>query len=144
MCGGASRPVTSPRGPLWGRSGQTSPLRISRGYFLGTLLTYGGASRPVTSPSGQLWGTPGQTSPLRISLRYFVGHITYIWWSQPSCDQPKWAARGYTRVGHPFFSKERNGFAFFSVLYKRTEQFLHSFPFFIKEWNDLCVLFRSL
>ena len=37
------------------------------------------------------------------------------------------------RVGHPFFSKERNFLAFFSVLYKRTEQSLSSFPFFIKE-----------
>ena len=50
----------------------------------------------------------------------------------------------YFRVGHPFFSKERNDLAFFSVLYKRTEQSLCSFPFFIKERNDLCVLFRSL
>ena len=30
------------------------------------------------------------------------------------------------------------------VLYKRTERFLRSFPFFIKERNDLCVLSRSL
>ena len=29
-CGGASRPGTSPSGQLWGRPGQTSPLRISR------------------------------------------------------------------------------------------------------------------
>ena len=29
----------------------------------------------------------------------------------------------FTRVGHPFFSKERNVLAFFSVLYKRTERF---------------------
>ena len=49
--------------------------------------------------------------------------------------------------GHPFFSKERNVLAFFSVLYKRTERFfvffsvlykrtehsLLSFTFFIKE-----------
>ena len=33
---------------------------------------------------------------------------------------------------------------FFSILYKRTERFLHSFPFFIKERNLFCVLFRSL
>ena len=37
------------------------------------------------------------------------------------------------RVGHPFFSKERNVLAFFPVLYKRTECFFCSFPFFIKE-----------
>ena len=47
-------------------------------------------------------------------------------------------------VGHPFFSKERNILAFFPVLYKRTEQSLRSFPFFIKEQNNLCILSRSL
>ena len=50
----------------------------------------------------------------------------------------------YFRVGHPFFSKEPNVLAFFPILYKRTERFLRSFPFFIKERNDLCVLSRSL
>ena len=30
-----------------------------------------------------------------------------------------------------------------SFLFKRTERSLRSFPFFIKERNDLCVLFRS-
>ena len=48
------------------------------------------------------------------------------------------------RVEHPFFSEERNVLAFFSVLYKRMEHFLHSFPFFINERNDLCVLSHSL
>ena len=23
--------------------------------------------------------------------------LTYVWWSQPSCDQPQWASMGYTR-----------------------------------------------
>ena len=46
--------------------------------------------------------------------------------------------------GHPFFSKECNVLPFFPVLYKRTERSLRSFPFFIKERNDLCVLSRSL
>ena len=62
------------------------------------------------------------------------------------------SARVCCRVGHPFFSKERSDlcvlnvpiFAFFSILYKRTEESLRSFPFFIKECSDLCVLFRSL
>ena len=63
-----------------------------------------------------------------------------------------------SRVGHPFFSKERsvlsvlfrsflkNGtfFPFFSVLFKRTERSFRSFPFFSKERNVLSVLFRSL
>ena len=31
-----------------------------------------------------------------------------------------------------------------SILFKRAEQSLRSFPFFTKEPNDLCVLFRSL
>ena len=30
------------------------------------------------------------------------------------------------------------------AVFKRTKQSLHSFPFFIKERNDLCVLSRSL
>ena len=47
-----------------------------------------------------------------------------IWWA-------------FCRIGHPFFSKECNVLAFFSVLYKRTELSLCSFPFFIKERNVL-------
>ena len=39
------------------------------------------------------------------------------------------------------FQKKVPIFVFFSVLYKRTEQSLRSFPFFIKECSDLCVLF---
>ena len=35
-------------------------------------------------------------------------------------------------------------FAFFSILYKRTERSLCSFPFFIKEQNDLCALFSFI
>ena len=50
----------------------------------------------------------------------------------------------FIRVGHPFFSKERTVLAFFPVLFKRTERSLSSFPFFIKERNDLCVHSRSL
>ena len=50
----------------------------------------------------------------------------------------------YSRAGHPFFSKERNVLEFFSVLYKRTQHSLRSFPFFIKEHGVLCVLFFSL
>ena len=48
------------------------------------------------------------------------------------------------RVGHPFFSKERNILAIFSVLYKRMQRSLRSFLFFIKEHGVLCILFRSL
>ena len=44
----------------------------------------------------------------------------------------------------PVFSKERNVLAFFPVLYNRTKRSLRSFPFFIKERDDLCVLSRSL
>ena len=49
-----------------------------------------------------------------------------------------------SRFGQAFFSKEHNILAFFPILYKRTERFLHSFPFLIKEQNDLCILSRSL
>ena len=38
-----------------------------------------------------------------------------------------------TRIGHAFFSKERNALAFFGALYKRMWRSLRSFAFFIKE-----------
>ena len=41
------------------------------------------------------------------------------------------------------FQKNVPFFAFFSFLVKRTERSLRSFPFVLKERNDLCVLFRS-
>ena len=50
----------------------------------------------------------------------------------------------FCRVGHPFFSTERNILAFFYVLFKRTRCSLRSFMFFIKECCVLCVLLRSL
>ena len=55
----------------------------------------------------------------------------------------KWNNRT-NMVGHPFFSKERNVFAFFCVLYKRMRCSLRSFAFFLKECCVLCVLLRSL
>ena len=50
----------------------------------------------------------------------------------------------FAGLGICSFQKNGTIFAFFSILYKRTERSLHSFPFFIKEQNDLCILFRSL
>ena len=50
-----------------------------------------------------------------------------------------WAVRSFT-----FFIKDTAFFAFFYVLYKRTQHSMHSFTFFIKERNILCVLLRSL
>ena len=52
--------------------------------------------------------------------------------------------RAHTRVGHTFFSKKSNVLACFYVLYKRMRHFLHSFMFFIKERDILCVLLHSL
>ena len=49
----------------------------------------------------------------------------------------------FCRVGHAFFSKERNILEFFCVLYKRTQRSLRSFAFFIKESSVFCVLLRS-
>ena len=59
-----------------------------------------------------------------------------------------WASVLFKRTQHScvlFRSLLKNGtfFAFFSILY-RTERFLRSFSFFIKEQNVLCVLFCSL
>ena len=50
----------------------------------------------------------------------------------------------HCRVGHPFFSKERNVLGFFSILYKRMRRSLRSFLFFIKERGILCVLLLSV
>ena len=47
-------------------------------------------------------------------------------------------------LGIHSFQKNGTIFAFFSVLHKRTERSLLSFLFFIKEQNDLCILFCSL
>ena len=52
--------------------------------------------------------------------------------------------KGISGLGIRSFQKNVPIFAFFSVLYKRTERSLRSFPVFIKERSDLCVLFRSL
>ena len=66
----------------------------------------------------------------------------------PRSLTPRWdahhGARLHSRVGHQFFSKERNVSAFFSVLYKRTLRSLLSFTFFSKERCILCALFRPL
>ena len=48
------------------------------------------------------------------------------------------------RVGHLFFSIERNVLTFFCILFKTTKHSLRSFTFFIKERGVLCVLLRSL
>ena len=47
-------------------------------------------------------------------------------------------------LGIRSFQKNGTIFALFSILYKRMERSLRSFPFFIKERNHLCVLFCSL
>ena len=46
-------------------------------------------------------------------------------------------------LGIRSFQKNVPIFEFFSVLYKKTEPSLRSFPFFIKECSDHCVLFCS-
>ena len=77
------------------------------------------------------------------TLSSHVQPFPFLFWWLPS------------RVGHPFFSKECNVLAFFSILYKRTRPFfaffsvlykrmrrsLRSFTFFIKERGVLCILF---
>ena len=50
----------------------------------------------------------------------------------------------WIRVGHLFFSKERNILAFFPVLYKRTKCFFAFFPVLYKRTERSCVLSRSL
>ena len=52
-----------------------------------------------------------------------------------------WEKGVIIRVGHAFFSKERNVLSFFCVLYKRTWHSLPFFAFFLKERRVLCVLF---
>ena len=48
------------------------------------------------------------------------------------------------RVGHTFFSKERNVLAFFYFLYTRMRRSLQSFMFFTEECGIHCVLLHSL
>ena len=50
----------------------------------------------------------------------------------------------FSRVGHTFFSKERNVLAFFYILYKRMRRSLHFLTFFLKECGVLYILLRSL
>ena len=65
-----------------------------------------------------------------IVVLQYIGPLQSLRWTADWSLQP--------RVGHPFFSKER------SNLYKTTDRSLRSFPFFIKERSDPCVLFGSL
>ena len=46
------------------------------------------------------------------------------------------------KTSYMYYVRDSQGWA--SVLFKRTFRSLRSFPFFIKECSDLCVLFRSL
>ena len=63
---------------------------------------------------------------------YFCKNVTLL---PPIC-------KSNAGLGIRSFQKNVPIFAFFSVLYKRTERSLPSFLFFIKERSDLCVLFR--
>ena len=60
-----------------------------------------------------------------------------------------WGGRYSLTPGLGISSFQKNAtflhsFPFFSILYKRMQRSLCSFPFFIKERNVFCVLFRSL
>ena len=70
------------------------------------------------------------------SLHFFYKQ-TDFWRKNPFADL-------VPGLGIRSFQKNVTIFAFFSVLYKRMERSLRSFPFFIKEQNVFCVLLRSL
>ena len=78
-----------------------------------------------------------QTQSGRV-LREVHTHIDFppthlaCWWGQMA------------GLGIHSFQKNGTIFALFSVLYKRTERSLRSFPFFIKKRNVFCVLLRYL
>ena len=88
---------------------------------------------------------------IRITGLYSIGSTCYIYIQyiilceqytlinkNPSCD----TKQGWAMVIRSF-QKNVPLFAFFSVLLNITEQSLRSFPFFLKERNVLCFLFRS-
>ena len=107
------------------------------------------------SASGSLWEIPDsnpgplpqKSGALPMShhnfkfLNFYIKNIYYESVVQMRFNHEKTAGLGN---GHPFFSKERNALAVFSVLYKRKRRSLRSFPFVIKQRSVLCVLFRSL
>ena len=68
-------------------------------------------------------------------------YIHFVHWRFFGCIS-NLAYKGWA-MGIRSFQKIVPFFAFFSVLLKRTKHSLRSFPFFLKERNDLCVLFRS-
>ena len=86
----------------------------------------------------------------QISFQYVLAYFTLYYYDAmvESIMQIMWnyfkIHRAQAGLGIRSFQKNGTIFALFSVLYNRTERSLRSFPFFIKEWNDLCVLFRSL
>ena len=66
--------------------------------------------------------------------------------AKPGTSPPPGSWYGITEMsglGICSFQKNVPFFAFFSFLVKRTERSLRSFPFVLKERNDLCVLFCS-
>ena len=100
--------------------------------------------------------------PLKGQCQMDYGFIFYYWrakffiFGKSSRRKFFLTTRGIIRVGHPFFSKERNVLTFFCVLskeqnvlafaffIKRTLHSLYFFTFFIKERCGLCVLLHSL
>ena len=86
----------------------------------------------------------GLTVPLRTGTKNWNGEhllVLAICWFTTSALRTGTASIFWYQLceGLPL---QHQGWA--SVLFKRTFQSLRSFPFFMKERNDLCVLFRSL
>ena len=105
--------------------------------FFWTLLLFTLSQSPIKSRlsfvlSFWLFGHPALIDT-QYSWRTFS--ICFIIPSNKSAGIVPWIL--FSRVGHLFFFKERNVLAFFSILYKRMERSLLSFPFFIKEQNIL-------
>ena len=88
------------------------------------------------------WGYPGTiqratTGTEGIPRDHPESYHRYSGDTQGPCNQ--WATTGTVGIPRDY---KRQGWA--SVLFKRTFQALRSFPFFIKERSNLCVLFRFL
>ena len=68
-----------------------------------------------------------------------MGDMLTIWY-----HTVLWLGRLVAGLGIRSFQKNGTIFAFFSVLYKRTEWSLHSFPFFIKKNGTIFAFFSVL
>ena len=77
---------------------------------------------------------PGINTLVYITLLWYICHFV--------TQNARNTSMFLSGLGIHSFQKNVPFFAFFSILLKRTEHSLRSFPIFLKEGNDLCVTYR--